>query len=248
MLNALTAKLTSHSELGSADQAFFETACGPGREVPAGKDLIMEGDTPTAFMVMLEGWACRYKLLPSGSRQILAFLIPGDSGGMQGSMKPRIEHSVATITPARVAFIPRARMTEMLVERPALSRALTSTQSIDGDTLREWMASLGRRNSVERTAHLMCELYVRSCSIAPCNEWKCPLPLTQTELGDALGLTAVHVNRVLRRLRLGAVMTLAGGVLTIHDFDKLAGIAGFDDHYLHPHAQSSARMRHQARH
>lgn len=213
--------------------------------MPAGKDLIMEGDTPTGFMVVLEGWACRYKLLPAGSRQILAFLIPGDSGGMRGASRPRIEHSVATITPARVASIPRARMDEIMIARPSLSRALTSIQSIDNDTLLEWMVSIGRRTSMERVAHLMCELYVRVCNIDPCHGGKFPLPLTQAEIGDALGLTAVHVNRVLRRLRLDSVMTLAGGYVTIHDFTMLAGIAGFDKHYLHPLFEDSS-MRHQA--
>ena len=242
MSNALATKLTFHRQLDPGDQALIAEACGRGRQVPAGKDLIMEGDTPTAFMVLLEGWACRYKLLPSGSRQIMAFLMPGDSGGMRGSMRPRIEHSVSTITPARVASIPRARMAEMLIERPGLAQALTSLQSIYDDTLREWMVSLGRRKSVERTAHLMCELYVRSCSIARCGDCRCPMPLTQTEIADALGLTAVHVNRVLRRLRLARIMTVAGGTLTIHDFDSLARIGSFDDHYLLPRGERVEKM------
>lgn len=155
-----------------------------------------------------------------------------------------MEHSVATITSARVASIQRVRMDEIMMARPALSRALTSIQSIDNDTVLEWMVNIGRRTSVERVAHLMCELYVRVCNVDPCDGGKFPLPLTQAEIGDALGLTAVHVNRVLRRLRLDAVMTLAGGYVTINDFTMLARIGGFDNHYLHPRFEDGS-VRHQ---
>ena len=91
---------------------------------------------------------------------------------------------------------------------------------------------MGRRNSVERVAHLMCELYVRARNIGLTSGDELGLPLTQLVLGDALGLTPVHVNRVLRRLRLEGVMKLRGGVLVIDDIVKLASIAGFDGQYL----------------
>jgi CRP-like cAMP-binding protein len=136
------------------------------------------------------------------------------------------------LTPGRVAMIPSARMEELILTRPALTRAFWWTQLVDEDTLRAWMVSMGRRNSLQRVAHLM-ELYVRAHNIGLANGDRFELPLTQVVLGDALGLTAVHVNRVLRKLRVSGVMELAAGSLIISDISKLAYVAGFDDNYLH---------------
>ncbi len=203
-------------------------------------DLIREGDAPGPLFVMLEGWACRYKILPEGTRQITAFLMPGDCCDLYTSILDEMDHSIATLTPALVAAIPRPAFEQLLFDRPMLLRAFWHMQLVDEGILRAWIVSMGRRNSVQRVAHLMCELYVRARGIGLVNDQHFALPLTQTVLGDALGLTPIHVNRVLRRLRLDGVMQLRGGALVIEDISRLAAVAGFDDNYLHRRLRRAA--------
>jgi len=219
--------------LSSGDIALLTDACQNQRVFAPRTDLIREGDKPGPGFVILDGWACRYKLLPEGTRQITSFLMPGDACDLHASVSSSMEHSIATLTRARIALVPRGLLEALVETRPAITRAFWWTQLVDEDTLRAWIVSMGRRNGLQRVAHLMCELYVRARSIGLATGDSVELPLTQTVIGDALGLTPIHVNRVLRKLRVGGVMTISGGVLIIADIAKLALVAGFDDTYLH---------------
>lgn len=158
MANAFIDKLCAHVPLSPEDVALLVAECSTARDVPARSDLIRDGDPPGPLFVMLLGWACRYQMLPEGGRQITAFLMPGDSCDMHTSEVHRMDHSIATLTDARVVAIPRARFDNLLETRPALIRALWWSQLVDQGTLRAWIVSMGRRTSVERVAHLMCEL------------------------------------------------------------------------------------------
>jgi len=231
--NAFIDKLCEHAPLSSRDVEHLTAACQNQRTFPARTDLIREGDKPGPVFVILEGWACRYKLLPEGTRQITSFLMPGDCCDLHASVLNYMEHSIATLTSARIALVPRGLMEKLIETRPAITRAFWWTQLVDEDTLRAWIVSMGRRNGLQRVAHLMCELYVRARNIGLTHGDSFELPLTQTVIGDALGLTPIHVNRVLRKLRISGVMTLIGGNLVIADVAKLAFVAGFDDNYLH---------------
>jgi CRP-like cAMP-binding protein len=215
------------------DVQLLTAACQTQRTFPARTDLIREGDKPGPVFVILDGWACRYKILPEGTRQITQFLMPGDCCDLHASVLNYMEHSIATLTAARIALVPRGIMEELIETRPAITRAFWWTQLVDADTLRAWIVSMDRRNGLQRVAHLMCELYVRARNIGLTDGDSFELPLTQTVIGDALGLTPIHVNRVLRKLRISGVMTLIGGDLVIADIAKLAVVAGFDDNYLH---------------
>jgi CRP-like cAMP-binding protein len=166
MPNPFIDKLSGHAPLSAEDVKLLEAACGKPYDVPARHDLIREGDKPGPIFVILAGWACRYKMLPEGTRQITAFLMPGDCCDMHASVLEKMEHSIATLTPARVTRIPRARMEDLILTRPALTRAFWWTQLVDEDTLRAWIVSMGRRNSLQRVAHLMCELYVRAHNVS----------------------------------------------------------------------------------
>ena len=240
MTNAFIRKLSNNASLSGEDIELLTQVCGVPRNVPAKRDLIVEGDAPGPIFVILEGWACRYKILPEGTRQITAFLMPGDCCDLHASVLEQMEHTIATLTPARVAQVPRATMEKLILTRPGITKAFWWTQLVDEDTLRAWIVSMGRRDSVQRVAHLMCELYVRANSIGLVQDGRCEMPLTQAMLGDALGLTAVHVNRVLRKLRLAGVMELSSGSLTIAKVSDLARVAGFDDNYLHRRLRLSA--------
>ncbi len=208
-------------------------ACQNQRTFPARTDLIREGDKPGPGYAILEGWACRYKLLQEGTRQITAFLMPGDTCDLHDSISTYMDHSIATLTTARIAVVPRQILQTLIETRPDIRRAYLWNQLVDQETLRAWIVNMGRRDALQRVAHLMCELYVRACSVGLTEAGGFELPLTQTVIGDALGLTPIHVNRVLRDLRISGVMTLSGGSLVIADVAKLATVAGFDDNYLH---------------
>ena len=224
--------------LPAEDVDALRAICRNQRDFPAQHDLVLEGDRPGPVSVILSGWACRYKLLPEGTRQITSFLMPGDCCDLHASVLEQMDHSITTLTPARVAIVPRARLEELVETRPLITRAFWWNQLVEEETLRAWIVSIGRRKPVQRVAHLACELYVRASHVGLADGGTCQLPLTQVVLGDALGLTPVHVNRVLRTLRENGAMELRGGNLRIANINKLTRIAGFDDNYLHQRLRS----------
>ena len=202
--------------------------------------MILEGDNAGPTLAIIEGWACRYKLVAGGGRQITAFLLPGDVCDTHVGVIDSMDYSLCTLTAARVAYIPRDGLDKFLGSRREIARAFWKMHLVDESVLRSWIVNMGRRTAIERIAHLMCELHVRASIIAPGNASNRPMPLTQIVIADALGLTPVHVNRVLRILKTTGIMTVGAGTLTISDFPKLAAIAGFDGNYLHRRLDKAA--------
>lgn len=239
MSNRFLDKLLTFGTLDAETASAVEAATSQARSLPAKHDLIREGDRPGPVFVVLEGWACRYKILPSGTRQILAFLMPGDCCDLHIGLLGEMDHGIQTVTSARVATISREVMDELMDRHPSFARAMYITQLVDEGTMRSWITSMGRRTSIERVAHLMCELYLRGRHIGLANEAGFALPLSQIMLADALGMTPVHLNRVLKELRLHGAMALKRGSLSITDPAKLTRIAGFDDNYLHRHLRGA---------
>ena len=230
--NPLIAKLQTVAELREDDLKALDDLCGDARDVGARRHVIREGDKPDHVHLVVEGWAARYKLLPDGARQITALLIPGDFCDLHITILGEMDHSIATLTRARVAYIPRAQM-DALAERPKLTRALWWATLVDEAVLRAWIVNIGRRDAYEAIGHLMCELYCRMKNVGLAADHAFELPLTQEEFADALGLTPVHVNRVLQRMRAEALITLKRGALEILDYPRLEAAAGFNPNYLH---------------
>ncbi|WBO24434.1 Crp/Fnr family transcriptional regulator [Sphingomonas abietis] len=239
MANRFTDKLSALASFSAEDFAALTEATAYARPVSAKTDLIREGDRPGPVFVILEGWAYRYKILRDGTRQILAFLMPGDSCDLHAGLLAEMDHSIQTIVPSVVATIERAEMDALLDEHPAIARAMYVAQLVDEGTMRAWITSMGRRTSIQRAAHLMCELYVRATSIGLSLDGVVRFPLSQLLLADALGMTPVHLNRVLKELRERGVMTLSRGSLSITDANQLLSIAGFDENYLHRRLRSA---------
>ena len=185
------------------------------------------------MFVMIEGWACRYKILPSGSRQVMAFLMPGDACDLHIRLLAEMDHGIQAVTAAMVATVSRGDMQAMMHAHPNIAAAMDSAQLVDEGIMRAWIVSMGRRSSTERVAHLVCELYLRARNTGLIDDGEFALPLSQLILADALGMTAVHTNRVLKELRLTGAMSLKRGSVTILDAVKLIQIAGFDENYLH---------------
>ncbi len=239
--NQFINKLSAFGGLTPNDLAALKAATANPRTFVAKQDLIREGDQPGPVLVVLEGWACRYKILPSGTRQITAFLMPGDSCDLHVSLLDEMDHSIQVITEAKVATISRIEMQAMMTNYPNIARAMYTAQLVDEGVLRAWIVSMGRRSSTERVAHLMCELYLRARTRDMAKGDELALPLSQLVLADALGMTPVHINRVLRDLRLAGAMALRRGSLTILDPIKLVQIAGFDENYLHRRLRQAAQ-------
>ncbi len=233
MGNRFINKLRGFATLDDDDVKALTVSIARARLYPARHDLIREGDRPGPVFIVLDGWACRYKILPNGARQVLAFLMPGDSCDLHVGLLAQMDHCIQTITPARVATIERGEMDAMMENHPNIARAMYISQLVDEGTMRAWITSMGRRTSTERVAHLMCELYLRARNIGLEMDGTLSLPLSQILLADALGMTAVHINRVLNDLRLQGAMALRRGNLDIIDPDMLVRIAGFGDGYLH---------------
>jgi CRP-like cAMP-binding protein len=233
MANRFVQKMLGFADLTAADVATLEAATANPQRIAARKDLIREGDEPGPMFIVLDGWVCRYKILPSGGRQIMAFLMPGDACDLHIRLLTEMDHSIQTITAAEVARVSRGDMERMMREHPNIARAMYTAQLVDEGIMRAWIVSMGRRSSIERVAHLICELYLRALGIGLAKDDDFALPLSQLVLADALGMTAVHINRVLKELRLAGAMSIKRRSVTILDTAKLVEIAGFDENYLH---------------
>ena len=163
----------------------------------------------------------------------MAIMMPGDSCDMHVAILAEMDHSIQTITTARIAMIPRTELEELVGARPEVARALWSTQLVDEAVLRSWIVSMGRRSSEARVAHLLCELYLRARHVGLAPDTEFEFPISQIMLSDAVGLTPVHVNRVVRKLLTAKALEMRRSSIVIIDPGKLAAIAGFDDNYLH---------------
>ncbi|AWN37655.1 Crp/Fnr family transcriptional regulator [Methylobacterium radiodurans] len=197
------------------------------------QDIVRDGDRPSRCCLVLEGWACRYKLLSEGRRQILSFHIPGDVPDLQSLHIHSMDHSLCAATKAVVAFIPHDALRDLINRFPNVATVLWRDTLIDAAVFRQWMTGMGRRSAYARMAHLFCEMYLKLEAVSLAGEHRCPLPLTQTDLADALGLTSVHVNRTLKELRGSGLLTLRGSTLVVDRWDELVQAAEFDPTYLH---------------
>src|SRR5687768_12945314 len=227
------AKLEMRGQLDSGDREALGALCRNVRRVEAHRDVISDGDNPEHVHLVLDGWAARYKLLADGSRQITAFLIPGDFCDAHVAILRHMDHAIVALTPATVAYISPALFDDLPRQRPELARALWWATLVDEAVLRAWIVNLGRRDAYAGIAHLICELHARLRNVGLVEHGCFELPLTQEVFADALGLTPVHTNRVLQRLRAEKLITLRGGTLSILDAEGLRRAADFDPDYLH---------------
>jgi CRP-like cAMP-binding protein len=219
--------------LTEADRALLQGLATDAVAVPGNRDLIREGEEPSAVPVVLEGFACRYRTLPDGGRQIIGWLAPGDFCDLHVSILGQMDHSVRTLTASRIAHLPRDGLDALTEGRPALMRAFWWATLVDEAVLREWLINLGRRSALVRISHLLCETLVRlrAVGLAPGDAFD--FPLTQVELADTAGLSPVHVNRIVQHLREEELIAWRGRTLTILRPDALRRLAGFNPGYLH---------------
>ena len=198
-----------------------------------GEDIVREGDHSPDCHVVLSGLGCRYKILPNGERQIMAFLVPGDLCDAEIFILKEMDHSVSALTPSTTALISGEIMKQLLRKEGCLSEALWWGTLTDLGVLRERIIDHGRRDAHERIAHLIYEMLVRYRIVGLTKDDSFDFPITQTELADASGMTPMHVNRVLKRLREEQLVHFHGKLITILDAKRLKEVAGFNANYLH---------------
>ena len=231
--NPITRKLAHFAPLSEADRQILDALATREEHFPADVDIVAEGTAPRSVFLLLEGMAVRYRSLPDGGRQIMTFLIPGDLCDMHVFLLKAMDHSIGTITPVRVAPISRESMMGLFACHPRISAALWWSSLQEEAMLRERIVSLGRRDARGRIAYLLCELLWRHAAVGLTNGKVIRLPLTQTELGDTLGLTSVHVNRVLKEFRARRLIAMEHRKLSLLDVQGLQRIAAFNKEYLH---------------
>ena len=201
------------------------------RHVAADQDLAREGDRPSVCVLLLEGFAARYRTLADGRRQILSFHIAGDFVDLQSFTLSRLDHSIGTLTNSRIAIFSHASIAELFAE-PAIARLFWHETLVEAAIFREWIVNVGRRSAYQRVAHVLCELVTRMEAVGLARDGTCDLPLTQSELADATGLSTVHVNRVIQELRHENLIALRSRTFSALNWNGLKVAAEFDARYL----------------
>lgn len=232
-MTMLIRKLESIVTLSDEQRQAIERLPVRTHTLAARQDIVRDGDKPSHCCLILDGWACRYKLLGDGRRQILSFHIAGDVPDLQSLHIHTMDHSLATVTKATVAFIPHESLRDLTLRHPSIGALLWRDTLIDAGIFRAWMVGMGRRSAFEQVAHLFCEMYLKLQAVGLAEHYRCPLPLTQIDLADALGLTSVHINRVLKEMRGRTLITLHDHTLVINAWDELLRVSEFDPTYLH---------------
>ena len=232
-INRALAKLRVRDILTPEEERVFTASIAETRVIGAHRQIIRSGTTLSRSTLLLDGIACRYKDLANGERQIQEVHVPGDYVDLHGFLLKTLDHNVGALTDVRIALIPHEALREITESHPHLARLLWFSTLLDAAIQRERILSIGRRDAASRIAHLICELYLRMQVAGLAGEDRYSLPITQTDIADTCGLTPVHVNRMLRRLRSEDLMTFRGGEVVIHDWDGLVRVAEFDPTYLH---------------
>lgn len=230
----LIRKIEQFAVLSSDDRRHLtEVARRRVIDLADGAELVAEGDRPPDVRLFLEGWACRYKSFADGRRQILGLLLPGDLFDLNLSLLDAMDHSVVALTPLVLAEIPREAIQNLFAQSPTVALALSRDQLAQFSIQREWTLNVGRRTALERVSHLLCEIFLRLEAIGLTEGRRCTLPLNQSELADATGLSVVHVNRILQQLRSAGLLRLHGRQMELPDLPGLQRLALFNPAYLH---------------
>lgn len=211
--------------------AELRPAVGTVSDFRRGEQILAEGAAPTSVSILCTGLAKCYRTLPDSSHQTLALYVPGDVLDADAFLLGHASAAVSAITPVRAAMIPNAAFREAIGKCPEIAMSLLRSMARERAMLQEWLASLGRRPARTRTAHLICEISARMNGLDTGGDGH-SIPLSQIELADLLGLSSVHVNRVLQQLRADGLVEIARGRLFILNRTRLAAIAGFDARYL----------------
>jgi CRP-like cAMP-binding protein len=225
-------KLSAFVALSDQDLATLHELHDRRRRFVAGVDLIHQGQSNQSVYILAKGWACSYKLLPNGGRQIVDFQIPGDFLGLRSVLFRTADHNIEPVTQIEASVVITTDLLAAFSQTPRLAAGVLWAASRDEAMVVEHLVGIGRRNAQERTAHYLLEFGARLHLVGLATKTGYDCPLSQYMLADALGLSAVHVNRVLRQLREMGLLTFNRGRVTFDDIDGLVAFADFDKAYL----------------
>lgn len=232
LLQPMLDKLDRWIPMDAAGQAAILALPHEVRFLSAREFILREGENPTHCCLLLDGYACRTKIVGSGARQILSVHMRGDVLDLHNSLLPRSDHNLQTLTPSKMALIPINAMQGIMADFPQVRQAIWHETAVDAAIAREWMIGVGRRDARARTAHLLCEFAVRLEVAGLATSSGYELPMTALQLADALALTSVHVSRTFTALSDAKLIKRERRHIRILDFAQLARIGDFDKQYL----------------
>ncbi|HET7817130.1 MAG TPA: Crp/Fnr family transcriptional regulator [Sphingomicrobium sp.] len=212
------------------------------KSLAPGSYAVREGEPPSGCGVLVTGFAYRQKLTGDGGRQILSIHVPGEALDFQNIFLNVADHSVQMLTRGHLAVIPRADIQKIVRSSAAIGHAILLTILVEASIFREWILNVGRRDAKSRLAHILCELAVRLDALGLAEDMGYHLPMTQAELADALGLTPVHLNRVIRSLETDGLINRSKREISFPDWERMRDMADFNDRYLHLAVQESAAL------
>ena len=231
-MQALIEKLSRRDALSASEKAALREVLDPPRIMPAGAELVREGERPGYSTLLIDGFAARFATLADGGRQITELNLAGDFVDLHSFVMKQMDHGVVTLTDCVIATSPHAALRRLTETHPHLTRVLWLDTVIDAAIHRQWITSMGRRTALGHLAHLLCEMCRRLQVVGRARDGVFDLPLPQAVLADVLGLSTVHVNRLIAELRAMEVLTWRQPRVEILDWDRLADLAEFNPTYL----------------
>ena len=226
-------RLERRAPLGEEGRQALLSLPYTSRKLPPAGHIVRDGDRPEHVCLLLSGFAHRYKLTGEGGRQIISIHMASEFVDLQNGLLSIADHSVQTLTETEAAFIPRRAVEDLMLGHPSVARALWIDTLIDASIFREWVVNVGRRDSRARVAHLLCEFSLRLEAAGLASNHHYELPMTQEQLADAVGLTSVHVNRVLKQLGEEGLISRDRRSIVIEDWQRLRQAGDFNERYLH---------------
>ena len=231
--NPAATKLSHGVRLEARDRARLDALIAVPTTMPARTDIIGYGENPAHLHIIIEGFACRYKIMPDGRRSIVGLMLPGDICDLHVKILGYMDHAIGTLSECRIVRVPHDEIDVMMADYPAIARAFWWSTLVDEGILREWLTNMGRMRSDRQMTHLFCEMRLRLDVVGLARDRGFPFPLTQEELADILGIAPVHAHRVLQTLRARNLVADQGRWMTFPNDARTLEFAEFDPDYLH---------------
>jgi CRP-like cAMP-binding protein len=233
VLAALLRRLNMVSGLDDADIAAVRSLPIIVRQWEGGRAVVSDGDRPKECCLVIEGFCVRSKTTTSGQRQILSIHIAGEIPDLQSLHLHAMDHDLITLVPSTLGFVSHTSLRSLTRARPSIAEVLWRDTLIDAAIFREWIVNVGQRPAASRLAHVVLELRTRLIVTGRARRDSFEMPLTQEQIGEALGITPVHANRIVKQLRDEKIVDISRGRVMVLDETRLEEIAQFDDRYLH---------------
>jgi CRP-like cAMP-binding protein len=225
-------RLASRSVLTDEEVSALLNLNGQMKQVRAHVDIVRLGDYVDHSCLVVDGLVGRFGQTNEGARQITCLHVPGDMGDLPSVVSPKSAWGLGALTSATILRLPHGDLRRVAAKHPGIAEAFWRDCVADGSIFSEWVVNVGRRDALSRLAHLLCEMAIRLERAGLGDRHSFPLPITQTDLADATGLTSVHVNRMMRELRTRSIATAQAGLVTIQDWEQLVSTADFDPAYM----------------